>query len=228
MIDRRAVRSKEPPVPLSPPVSDPSDAAEAIRAHLVCVRGGAPFLSPADTRILAQWLDQGHSVGAMIAAIDRVAENRRKRPTRLPFTLARAKRYLDAGSPVPSLPADDTKITVLTGFLHELRGWADRSPQPQAVLDLAGALQEISELHAPEMERRALILFASFHDRTWRGLPAAERRARLTRAREELGDLLELMDPDARDGAIEELARADLRRCYPLLTAQALRGALAR
>jgi len=35
------------------------------------------------------------------------------------------------------------------------------------------------------------------------------------------------MEPEARGAATEELARADLRRCYPLLTAQALRGALA-
>ena len=34
------------------------DAAEAVRAHLVSVRGGALFLSPADTLKLLEWLDR--------------------------------------------------------------------------------------------------------------------------------------------------------------------------
>ena len=40
----------------SPP--DPIEAAaEEVRAHLVALRGGAPFLSPGDARLLLRWLD---------------------------------------------------------------------------------------------------------------------------------------------------------------------------
>ena len=36
--------------------------AEEVRAYLVAVRGGAPFLSAADGRLLIHWLEQGFSV----------------------------------------------------------------------------------------------------------------------------------------------------------------------
>ena len=36
---------------------DHRDAVEEVRAHLVSIRGGAPFLSPADAWQLLEWLD---------------------------------------------------------------------------------------------------------------------------------------------------------------------------
>ena len=51
-----------------------ADKAEEVRAYVVAVRGGAPFLSAADGRLLVQWLERGISVGRILAAIDEVAE----------------------------------------------------------------------------------------------------------------------------------------------------------
>lgn len=45
------------------------EAAEAVRAYLVSVRGGAPLLSSADARLLYGWLREGCG-SAIVRAID--------------------------------------------------------------------------------------------------------------------------------------------------------------
>ena len=47
-----------------------ADAAEEVRAWLVTARGGAPFLSGADGRLLVSWLEAGVSVADLLRAID--------------------------------------------------------------------------------------------------------------------------------------------------------------
>ena len=51
--------------------------AEQVAAYLVNVRGGAMFLSGADVRSLAQWLDEAIPV-AILCAIDKVSETSRQ------------------------------------------------------------------------------------------------------------------------------------------------------
>ena len=51
--------------------------AEEVRAYVVAARGGAPFLSAADGRLLVRWLESGISVARILAAVDEVAEKRR-------------------------------------------------------------------------------------------------------------------------------------------------------
>ena len=59
--------------------------AEEVRAYLVTVRGGAPFLSAADGRLLVQWLDQDIPIAVVLSAIERTAHRRasKRRRTRL-------------------------------------------------------------------------------------------------------------------------------------------------
>ena len=68
-----------------------SARAEEVTAYLVTLRGGAPFLSGADGRLLVRWLDQGVPVPTILTALDQVAERRRKRRTRSRLSLNAAK-----------------------------------------------------------------------------------------------------------------------------------------
>ena len=62
--------------------------AEEVRAYVVATRGGAPFLSAADGRLLVGWLESGISVARILAAVDEVAEKRRKKRSRGRLTLS--------------------------------------------------------------------------------------------------------------------------------------------
>ena len=53
------------------------EKAEEVRAYLVQIRGGAPFLSGADGQVLIRWLDDEIPVPAILSAIDSVCERRR-------------------------------------------------------------------------------------------------------------------------------------------------------
>ena len=68
------------PVPLD--ATTLAAMAEEVRAYVVATRGGAPFLSAADGRLLVGWLESGISVARILAAVDEVAEKRRKKPKR--------------------------------------------------------------------------------------------------------------------------------------------------
>ena len=99
-----------------------ADKAEEVRAYVVAVRGGAPFLSAADGRLLVQWLERGISVGRILAAIDEVAEKRRKKRTRRRLTLTACKRSIErrsAPSVAPPSPRTETDLT-LRAFAAEL------------------------------------------------------------------------------------------------------------
>ena len=52
--------------------------AEEVRAYVVAARGGAPALSAADGRLLVRWLESGVGVARILAAVDEVAEKRRR------------------------------------------------------------------------------------------------------------------------------------------------------
>ena len=71
------------------------EKAEEVRAYLVAVRGGAPFLSAADGRLLVRWLEQGFSVARILAGVDEIAEKRRKKMTRGRLTLTACRRSIE-------------------------------------------------------------------------------------------------------------------------------------
>jgi hypothetical protein len=223
MIDRRLARSKEHPV--APPPSPPEleEAAETVRSHLVTLRGGAPFLSPADSELLARWLDDGVTVARILAALEKVAENRQKRPTRLPFTLAKAARHLGA-KPSSARRAPDPRGPA--ALAAQIEASAAGDPHRDALLRAAAALRALPEADPAILADHALRILRSFHEEAWSGLSPDARDAALTRAREELGDLVEVLPPEAVDASAEELARGALRRRYPLLSVAALEGCL--
>ena len=75
--------------------SDPTRvAAEQVRAHLVQLRGGAPFLSPVDSQLLLEWLEAGVPVALILRSLEKAAAKRAARRTRAPLTLNGLRRTL--------------------------------------------------------------------------------------------------------------------------------------
>jgi hypothetical protein len=88
------------------------EAAEEVRDHLVCLRGGAPFLSPRDALALVRWLDDGVPVPVLLIALERAAARRRATRARTPLTLVALRPHLPAvraPDPVPETWSDQLR-----------------------------------------------------------------------------------------------------------------------
>lgn len=185
-------------------------AAEAVRAHLVHHRGGAPFLSPADSLLLVTWLEQGVDVEAMLAAIERCAVARRRNRSRTRFTLTSAKRHLHKAPLVaPGLSPD----AGLEAVVEEL----------EALDDHARALgRDLVALEDPSVHH-AVQLVVRHQQRRWEQLSEDERSSRLQAAIEELGDVANLVDASVLQDLAEEVARHALRQEWPRLDTATLK-----
>ncbi len=181
--------------------------AEEVRAWLVQLRGGAPFLSAADGKVLADWLDAGVPVPTILRALEQVAARRRAKRTRAPFSLqgcrAAVEKLAKAGGGW-RVPSD------LVAAL------APDAPDALAAAALAelGALDGDAETRA----RAACAILRRFHERVWEGL-GEERVALLSAAAEELGPLRDALGEEGFRRACEEHARDRVRARYPTLSA---------
>lgn len=191
------------------------EAAEAVRAYLVSVRGGAPLLSSADARLLYGWLREGVRLGAIVRAIDLVASRRLAQRVRAPLSLVSCRTEVlrqqkQAGSWVRRGGARSVVL-------------ASGDPRFAAVTRLAEATERaVAALAAEEPERRAsraCALAAAFHEQAWQEAP---QDLLLAEAAEALADARGLYDEAEWALALEATAREDLRRRYPSLTATAL------
>ena len=193
-------------------------AAEEVRAHLVALRGGAPFLSPRDAELLVGWLEQGIGVGTIVAALERAAEVRRKKRSRLPLSLATAKRHLAkvARGELKALPGGPHPFEPLG---EALRRQAAADPRGTALGGLADELCTLPVEDADTLLRGALGAVRRFFTGAWDGMNAAERGERLHAAAEDLAEIAQDLDEATRIAAMEEAARDRLRQEYPLLTA---------
>jgi len=204
------------------------DAAEEVRAHLVALRGGAPFLSPSDAWQLVQWLEHGVPVGDVLLALERAAEARRRQRRRTPLTLGAAKRHLGK----PAYPAatawrEALELPVSGGPPLAPIARALRTREADgAAEELARALEEIGERDAAG-ERLALAAIRAFVEARWLAVGELRRDALRTAARAELGDLLTLVDEPTGLALVEETARDLFRQSYPWLTVASVRAFLA-
>lgn len=183
-------------------------AAEEVRAHLVAVRGGGLFLSPADARALVRWLDQDVPVTAILRAVERAADARRKNRSRLPLTLGQASRYL----PKEARPAPPRGVTSGHPFAHVGAGLRSRGAG-----EIADALLATDPRDPEAAVRAALRAVRAFLNAQWTGLDPHARARRLADAHERLADLD--LDEDDRARLAEEIARDGLRREWPMLEA---------
>jgi len=198
-------------------------AAEEVRAHLVALRGGAPFLSPNDAALLVHWLDEGMGVPTILRALERASESRRKRRSRIPLTLGHAKRHLGKvtrGALKPLREADAAHP--LVPLTNALRERAEADPRRDALNGLATTLETLPAEDADTLLRGALGAVRRFFTGAWDGLSEADRRTRLDQARAEFADVEEEVDEATLLAAVQEHARDRLRRDYPLLTAATL------
>lgn len=185
--------------------------AEAVRAYLATLRGGAPFLSGKDGHLLVSWLESGVPVGAILRGIDRASAARRAKQIRAPLTLAHARVYVkrEMGHHATRLPAN-----------LDLLVPSPAQDDPLAEL-LADARRKIAALTEPEPEARAMAACAvaqRFFDAAWEG-GSGIRASLLTAAEEELADLRERVGEGEFRTLCEDLARYRLRERYPSLSA---------
>ncbi|MEZ4321191.1 MAG: hypothetical protein R3F61_27195 [Myxococcota bacterium] len=176
-----------------------------MRAHLVYLRGGAPFLSPADALCLVGLLDRGVGVPAILAALDRCVLSRRKSRARRPLTLTAAKVHLGkpplgppAFGPSPGAPLDPVRAA-----LEQL--------EDPAAHELADALGSVATEVPEDLVVSAVAVCRDHQERRWAGLSDAERADRLAVAAETLGDIANLVDADTLRLLAEEVARETLR-----------------
>ena len=185
--------------------------AEEVRAWLVQLRGGAPFLSAADGKLLADWLDARIPVLTILHGIEVVAERRRAKRTRTPFTLVSCRgtvEKLSKRAQAWRVPTD------LRGALAPAPAGSGADPRVDAVLGQLAALDG----EAPERARQACALLRAFHADVWDSL-GDEQAALLTEAEADLADLGALLGEAACARACEEHARDRVRARYPTLSA---------
>jgi hypothetical protein len=195
------------------------DAADHVVEHLVALRGGGPFLSSVDARLLTGWLLEGVAPALLCTALERVAERRRRRrvKTHLALRSCRAEvKRLRAGAPTEARPREAPATLP----------WEAPAPEGTGG-DLAGlaraALDAIDRLGGPWEGRieEAIGVVRRFHAAAWEAA-SAEQPALRTAAASELAPFRADMDPAEWDAAVEEVARDLLRQRFPLLSASAV------
>ncbi len=185
-------------------------AAEEVRSHLVVLRGGAPFLSPLDGRLLLEWLEAGIGVPAILRALEHAAAKRREKRVRTPLSLRSVRRRVTRARQ-PVLP-EQTPGSLGT-LVDALRGQADPLVQ-RAAEELAGLRGS-----GDELARQALAVVRRYHQDAW---DLADRESLLALADAELQDLRDKLDDKQWTAALEEVARDKLRARQPLLSAAAI------
>lgn len=214
-------------------------ACEEVRAFLVALRGGGPFLSGADARLLVEWLDQGVPVSAILAAIEAAADRRARRGVRTRLSLSSCqgelkRRLKKLGSaPLPAIPAAPTAPgrawPALAALAEEIRSMPVDPALVSARAALADALATLAQgrdlsgspLGDPSDEqvaRQAIRACRAFHEASWREA-TEEREALLAAARNDLSALADVLSEEALTAAAEEVARDRLRGRTPLVSA---------
>ncbi len=182
------------------------DDAEQIQAYLVQLRGGGPFLSSYDGRLLLRWMDNEVPVPVVLQALDRAAEKRRRRRVKSPLSLRSAEtavKQAQAGGLELPAPAGPEPLRELIEDLRRSGGLEAR---------IAEQLTGTTELQA------AMAVLAKGLERAW---AQADRAALKAQAAEELFLLKETCSEAEFERACEEVARDLLRQRHPLLCASA-------
>jgi hypothetical protein len=202
-------------------------AAAQVRDYVVTLRGGAPFLSPADSRLLIRWLDDGRSVGAILAAVDRVVARRAARSVRTRLSLSACAAELSrltspAAPPGPAPTPDQEASRRWRRALEELGGEGELAEAQRALLD------EVDRwMGSPAEERVPPVISAIrlFLEQAWLSRPEEQARLRHAAA-EELAPLGAVLSPALLADLVEEKARAYMRGRWPQLQADAVWAAL--
>ena len=190
-------------------MSTQQDAAAQIVAHLVSLRGGAPFLSSSDARLLMGWLNQGVPVPLLLHALEGAAESRRKKRLRTPLSLRSAKKAV-----VKWKGGEKPKLQPIRGALGPLIKALRESGRREysAVIVSFESLDGEGEA----LVGQALEVSRDFFERAWEH---GERQMWMAQARTELASLESQVAAPRFAQLVEEVARDLLRQEHPLLSA---------
>lgn len=193
------------------------------------VRGGAPFLSGADARLLGDWLDEELPVAGILACIDAVSQRRRGKPSRSRLSLSACKgevkklrtrlAQLKAGAdpgPPGAAPAPEAPLTAgWSRWLAEVE--ALDLPAPSGPT-LCRRLRSEAQLDQPPLEAAAaaLALVRTALAEIWE---VSDHVALQDQAAAELAPILAVVPPRRRAELVEQGARDQLLRRWPPLAA---------
>ena len=193
--------------------------AEQVRAYVVALRGGAPFLSAADGRLLVTWLERGISVAAILSALDTVAEKRRKKQTRSRQSLTACRRLIEKQEKNPRPPTPSGPIVSLSDFAKEV----DQMEIPPCLESArSGLVKDLRSIgsHGPEqVAQEGIVACRAFHEAAWLAMEGEHATLR-GQALEELAALEGVLNAAALAAAVEEVARDLVRRRTPLVSAK--------
>ena len=206
------------------------EKAEQIRAYLVHVRGGAPFLSGADCRLLIAWLDEEVSVLAITTAIDKVADKRRAKRVRSRLTLNNCRGTLKKILAKKNTTPKSLKKVVhvgLEGLAHQISALETpayiRNIQQQLVTELIALANKDSPIQ--DRAEEGIALCRNFHERMWE-LSVDQHADLHQRAERELESLRTLLGSQHWREMLEEVMRDKLRSQYPIISAQSIWNAV--
>ncbi len=185
------------------------------------MRGGALFLSSSDALHLLDWLDRGVPVCNILLAIERAADARSKKQSRLPLTLGQAKRHLGKPTKGAFAVADEVagpEDAPLDPLVRRIELAAADDFAGARLRDLAGALRALPLDAIDRVVQAASGLIRAFHVAVWQDLAEPDREALRAHARADLGDLRTLLDEVALTAIVEENARDSVRRRYDWLS----------
>ncbi|MEE2751556.1 MAG: hypothetical protein VX519_08990 [Myxococcota bacterium] len=186
------------------------EAAEQVRAHLVQLRGGAPFLSPVDSRLLLEWLEAGIPVALILRTLEKVAAQRAAKRTRAPLTLNALKRTLKKEVKHEAKPEECTSLSTLVSALR-----TSSDTQERAIAEEFAGMTEQGEA----LVEQALDAARRFFDRK---LEEADREQLTAVAEAELADLKDVFSAQQWERAVEQAIRQNLRESHPLLSASSI------
>ena len=228
-----------PSAPASSTEQLSQDAGE-VRAYLIEVRGGAPFLSSADAALLLDWLEASVPIPLITAAIDRVAIRRRKKRVRSRLTLAacrgevrksmkkQAQRNSSApivSEKIPTFESDPIQLQheALRIFINELEASVPTMDLIPCWTQLIAALQQAGAQtnNIETCLTHAVSAIRVFHRDAWDAMQHQHSELRKA-ARKELAPLEGAVSERVFLELLEETARDQLRRQYPLVSADRL------
>lgn len=210
--------------------SQHQEKAEEIRAYLVHVRGGAPFLSGADCRLLTTWLDDNISILAITTAIDRVAEKRRAKRVRSRLSLNNCKGTLKKVLGKKAPPPKNLTPIIHVG-IHGLAQSILKLPLSEEIFpyqkELVDQLNILSQQDKPVHEKAetAIGFCRMFHERVWQVSVEQHEDLRIE-AETELTSLRSLLGMQHWREMVDEVMRDKVRSRYPLISAQSIWNAI--
>jgi len=206
--------------------------ADEVREYLVTMRGGAPFLSGADARLLVSWLEKGIPVPLILSCLDQVAAKRRKRRTKSRLSLNACKSTVRKAWAPPDVSASSTEpaAPIQTGqglgiIVDEVRNLtAHCVGDAEALQTLATQLDTLQPSGSdPDATQKlalhVLALFRQFHESLWNGSGPAQQTLR-EQAETELAPMKSALSDRQFQDLTEEIARDHLRARYPIVSAQ--------